>query len=159
MERRRAIAVGTVLAAVAIAVVALVMATYHDNGPMTLSDRVDAIASDLRCPVCQNLSVADSPSLIARQMRATIGSQLESGATPDEVKAYFVQRYGRWILLSPDASGPGLLLWILPALALIVGAAIVLARFRRPRTRAFSPVTADEHETIERELAAFEQPQ
>ena len=59
------------------------------------------IASQLRCVVCQNLSVADSPSEMASQMRAIIRERLAAGESPAEVQRYFVDRYGEWILLSP----------------------------------------------------------
>jgi cytochrome c-type biogenesis protein CcmH len=160
MERKQA-TTGAILlmGAVAVAVVALVLTGTLGGGPSSMSDRVDAIASDLRCPVCANLSVADSPSLIAREMRTTIAEQLRAGATPDEVKSYFVRRYGRWIVLSPDTSGLGLVAWIFPAVALVVGAGLLTTRLRRGTASDPEPVSAEDHERIERELASFEEPE
>src|SRR5262245_45900950 len=63
------------------------------------------IAAQLRCVVCQNLSVADSPSEMATQMRRAIKERLATGEPPDEVIRYFVDAYGEWILLSPPARG------------------------------------------------------
>jgi cytochrome c-type biogenesis protein CcmH len=60
------------------------------------------LASELRCPVCQGNSIQDSPSELAQQMRDLIRDQLRAGKTPDEVRAYFVDKYGEWILLSPQ---------------------------------------------------------
>jgi cytochrome c-type biogenesis protein CcmH len=157
MQRKRVTAVALLLGAVTVATVALVVAA-SGGGATTLQDRVDAIASDLRCPVCQNLSVADSPSLIAREMRTTITEQVRAGASPDDVKSYFVQRYGRWILLSPDTSGLGLIVWMVPALALAAGAALVITRLRRKSAPTTEPVSAEEHRRIQRELTAFEEP-
>ena len=62
--------------------------------------QVYAVASQLRCVVCQNLSVADSPSEMAGQMRAIVRERLAAGQTPAEVRQYFVERYGDWILLA-----------------------------------------------------------
>jgi cytochrome c-type biogenesis protein CcmH len=62
---------------------------------------VQAIAAELRCVVCQNLSVGDSPSETANQMRAIIRQRLAAGDTPEQVIAYFVEKYGLWILLAP----------------------------------------------------------
>ena len=86
-----------------------------------LEDQVRAIAADLRCPVCQNLSVADSPSELAQQMRSIIEQQLKEGKSPEQVRAYFVSKYGEWILLAPKPRGFNLLLWVLPYFALVGG--------------------------------------
>ncbi len=98
-------------------------------------EQVHAIASRLRCVVCQNLSVADSPSDMARQMRDLIRERLVAGDTPAEVETYFVERYGEWVLLAPRAHGLNLLLWLAPFGAVAGGLAVVLAltrRWRRP---------------------------
>jgi cytochrome c-type biogenesis protein CcmH len=97
---------------------------------------VHAIAGDLRCVVCQSLSVADSPSETANQMRAIIRERLAAGDTPDQVLAYFVERYGQWILLAPPRRGFDLLVWIVPFVALAAGLVLVLAMVRRWSRRA-----------------------
>ena len=105
-------------------------------------DAVAAVASRLRCVVCQNLSVADSPSEMARQMRDVIREQLAAGRTPAQVSQYFVERYGEWVLLVPPPRGFNLVLWALPALGLIggLGGALVAARrwSRRAPVRALT---------------------
>jgi len=97
------------------------------------------IAEQLRCVVCQNLSVADSPSEMAGQMRGVIKERLASGERPDQVVAYFVDKYGEWILLSPPRRGFTLLVWILPAVAVIVGIGIVALVLRRWTRRPVAP--------------------
>jgi cytochrome c-type biogenesis protein CcmH len=82
------------------------------------------IAAELRCVVCQNLSVADSPSEMAQQMRAIVRERLAMGERREEVLEYFVDRYGEWILLSPRRSGFTLLVWIFPVVAVTVGLAV-----------------------------------
>jgi cytochrome c-type biogenesis protein CcmH len=102
-----------------------------------LEEQMRQIASGLRCPVCQNLSVADSPSEMAQEMRALIVDELRAGKRPEEIRAYFVSKYGEWILLSPTPRGFGLLVWVLPGLGAVVafgGAAWVLRRWTRPGT-------------------------
>lgn len=102
----------------------------------SLEEQIRQISSELRCPVCQNLSVADSPSKMADQMRALIRERLEAGESPAAVKAYFVERYGEWILLAPKKEGFNLLVWVLPFLGMaggVAGLVLVLRRWvRRP---------------------------
>jgi cytochrome c-type biogenesis protein CcmH len=102
-------------------------------------EQVQAIASQLRCVVCQNLSVADSPSDMARQMRDLIRERLAAGDTPAQVETYFVQRYGEWVLLAPPARGLNLLLWFAPFGAVASGLAVVLMLARRWRRRPAAP--------------------
>ncbi len=97
----------------------------------TLDDQIRAIAARLRCPVCTNESVADSPSELAAQMRTLIRTKLEQGESPDAIVAYFVSRYGEWILLDPPRRGLGWLLWTAPAALLLLGLGIALAFLRR----------------------------
>jgi len=120
---------------------------------------VHEVAGGLRCVVCQNLSVADSPSEMARQMRAIVRERLEAGESPGEVVQYFVDRYGEWILLSPRRSGFNLLVWAAPLVAVAVGLAIVSVLVRRwAREPASSgtalPVDPAMRERIRRETEA-----
>ncbi len=96
-------------------------------------EEVHAIAAELRCVVCQNLSVADSPSEMAHQMRDLIRERLAAGDRPDQVMAYFVQRYGDWVLLAPPARGLNLVLWLAPFAAVVGGLVLVVSLARRWR--------------------------
>lgn len=108
--------------------------------PADLQEQTRAIAAELRCPVCQNNSVADSPSELAQQMRALIQEQLKEGKSPAEIRAFFVSKYGDWVLLAPPARGVGLLLWLLPFVALGGGVVVVGWLLRRwAKGRAASP--------------------
>ena len=108
-----------------------------------IEQQTHEIAAELRCPVCQNLSVADSPSELAVQMRASIEEQLRQGKSPDEVKQFFVSKYGDWVLLAPPAKGFNLLLWLSPAIAALCGVILVgfaIRRWARKRaTQAADP--------------------
>jgi cytochrome c-type biogenesis protein CcmH len=96
-----------------------------------LEAQVREIALQLRCPVCQGLSVGDSPSELATEMRTLIREQLQQGKTPPQVLEYFAQRYGEWILLAPPKRGFNLIIWVLPFILLPIGAAAVYLGARR----------------------------
>lgn len=96
-----------------------------------LEARASALASELRCPVCQGVSIEASPSPLALQMKDLIRTQLAEGRTDQEVRAYFVSRYGEWVLLEPRASGFNLLVYVLPALGLLAGAGLLVVVVRR----------------------------
>ncbi len=127
-----------VLAALALASVG--WAAIAPRG-MSVDARAAQIEAGLRCPVCQGLSIADSPSQTAQQMRAVVRQQLVAGASDDAVRGYFVARYGRWILLTPAPSGLGLSLWLAPGLLLVAGSALLVGLRRRSQSpeRAVPP--------------------
>ena len=121
--------------------------------------RLYEIASQLRCVVCQNLSVADSPSEMAQQMRGIVRERLAAGDSPEQVIQYFVDKYGEWILLAPRRAGFNWLVWLAPFVAVAVGLALFAVAVRRwtrrrearPRT---TPAAVDPamRERIRREL-------
>ena len=92
-----------------------------------LEARTSAVAATLRCPVCQGESIQESPSALAQQMRAVVRDRLRAGQTPDEVRAYFVSRYGEWILLEPTMKGLNVVLYVLPIV--LIGGGLVLIVF------------------------------
>jgi cytochrome c-type biogenesis protein CcmH len=104
------------------------------------------VASQLRCPVCQGLSIEDSPSSLGQSMRAVVRDQLAAGKTPEEVKAYFVDRYGEWILLAPEPHGFNLAVYLLPVGGVLAGAValfFLIRKWAKPAADA-SVVPADE---------------
>jgi cytochrome c-type biogenesis protein CcmH/NrfF len=96
-----------------------------------LEARTSAVASGLRCPVCQGLSIQDSPSELAQQMRSLVRDQLAAGKTPDEVRAYFISKYGEWILLEPKATGFNILVYLLPVVLVFGGLVFILTLVRK----------------------------
>jgi cytochrome c-type biogenesis protein CcmH len=141
----------------AAALVAAALSPASAQSKAVSEDTVHEVAAQLRCVVCQNLSVADSPSEMAGQMRAIIRERLAAGESPGEVQRYFVQRYGEWILLSPPRRGFNLLVWLLP-LAFVIAGVVVVAVLVRQWTRrpggAAEPVAVDPamSERIRREV-------
>jgi len=105
-------------------------ATASELDEAALDALTAEVAAELRCPVCRNQAVIESSAELSREMQATIRSKLAAGESPAEVKAYFVSRYGEWILLKPTARGVNLAVYALPALVLLLGGAFLLARLR-----------------------------
>jgi len=104
--------------------------------PPAMSDsvldvRVREIAEKLRCPVCQGESIQASPAELAQQMRAVVREQLQAGKSEAEIKAFFVSRYGEWILLEPAMTGLNVLLYVFPIVLVIGGLAFVFVIVRR----------------------------
>lgn len=96
---------------------------------LTQAEQAQRLAAELRCPDCQALSVAQSQTAAAAAIRRQIVDLLAAGETPDQVRAYFVDRFGQWILLAPSAA----FAWWLPLLALLAGVGLLawwLARGR-----------------------------
>jgi cytochrome c-type biogenesis protein CcmH len=149
------------LVLVVLCVLAAAVATPLRAAPVS-EDVVQQIGSQLRCVVCQSLSVADSPSETASQMRGVIRERLAAGQTPEQIIAYFVDKYGEWILLEPPKRGFSLLVWVVPYIGLLGGlvlVGLVLRRWsRRPRMAPAETPTMDEgtRERIRRELAEMD---
>jgi cytochrome c-type biogenesis protein CcmH len=116
------------LAGIALAALAVVQQAPADS---VLEARTAEVAAQLRCPVCQGLSIQDSPSELSQQMRAVVKDQLRAGKTPDEVKAYFISKYGEWILLEPKAKGFNVLVYAMPVLLVAVGLGVVAMAVRK----------------------------
>ena len=100
--------------------------------------RVQALGKQLRCPMCQGLSIADSGSSAARAQMDKVRELVAAGRTDQEIRDYFTSRYGEWALLEPPASGMNLLVWLLP-LALLLGGGFAIARTMRRPVPAPSP--------------------
>jgi cytochrome c-type biogenesis protein CcmH len=96
-----------------------------------LEARTSAVAATLRCPVCQGESIQESPAALAQQMRSLVRDRLRAGETPDQVRAYFVSRYGEWILLQPTMNGLNIALYALPVVLVLGGLVLIVFLVRR----------------------------
>jgi cytochrome c-type biogenesis protein CcmH len=144
------IAAGCLLALAAVAVLSAVR-----PGQATTPDaRADALAAELRCPDCQGLSVADSPTSSAREIRRQIDELIAAGASDDEVRAHFVARYGEWIRLAPSSP----VLWLVPFAVLLAGVTLLGAWLVRRRSVAppQEPVSAEQRQRLHDEAEALD---
>ena len=119
-----------VLIAMAIVAVALAVGWSARPQPETPAERVDRITSELRCVVCQGLSVKDSPAESARQMRDLVVQRVAEGRTDQQIVDEFRASYGDWVVLTPPLVSWGGLVWLVPFAALIAGVAVALRRMR-----------------------------
>lgn len=117
---------------VALAVLALALAFAARPAPESAAERVDRIAAELRCPVCQGLSVRDSPSETAREMRDLVALRVAEGRSDDAVRDEFRAAYGDWVILRPPLLSPAGLVWLAPALLVAAGALVALRLARAP---------------------------
>jgi cytochrome c-type biogenesis protein CcmH len=104
-------------------------------GP-ALDARTEEVAGLLRCPVCQGLSVADSPATMAVNMKAQVKDLLAQGYDQEQILAYFERSYGEFVRLEPPLRGVNWLVWLGPLLALAAGAAVVAWTLRSRRQSA-----------------------
>ena len=106
-----------------------------------------ALMKEIRCLVCQNQSIEDSNADLAKDLRILVRERVALGDTPDNVRAYLVDRYGDWVLLEPPLNQMTLLLWASPFLFLaLVLFAVVTSR----KKAAAAPLTAGEKERLAR---------
>ena len=119
-------------------VIALVPAHAADDA--ALEQRVQRIAAELRCLVCQNQSLADSHADLAVDLKNKVREQLKQGASEKDVLNFMTERYGDFVLYRPPLRATTLLLWFGPGLLLVAG---LVALFLRLRRRTTQPVEAE----------------
>src|SRR5918998_4654867 len=106
-----------------------------------LEKRVNALAEELRCLVCQNQTLADSNAPLAVDLRNQIREQLKAGKSERDVIDFMVQRYGDFVLYRPPFKASTAALWLGPFALLILGAWLFLRVVRRkPEAPPLSPV-------------------
>ena len=96
-----------------------------------LEHRAQEISALLRCPVCQGLSIADSPSEMAINMKGQVRELVARGYTEPQILQYFERSYGQFVLLKPKLQGVGALVWIFPIMALVLGLIVIIMKARR----------------------------
>ncbi len=118
-----------------------------------LEARVQQLGKELRCAVCQGLSVADSPSSMARAQLDKIRELVSEGKSDQEIRDYFVARYGEWVLLQPKAEGFNWLVWLGPV-ALLLGGGFVISRQVRRAPEPSAPPPPASNDSVDPYLQA-----
>lgn len=96
-----------------------------------LNERTHKVGGLLRCPVCQGLSVADSPAEMAVNMKGQVRELLARGYTEEQILQYFELSYGQFVLLRPKFQGVNVLVWVMPIVALLIGFAVVASKMKK----------------------------
>jgi cytochrome c-type biogenesis protein CcmH len=117
-----------------------------------LEQRTHDVASLLRCPVCQGMSVADSPSTVALDMKEQVRELLARGYTQEQILNYFERSYGQFVLLKPKFRGVNALVWILPIVVLMAGAFLVMSTAKRLTTDHRPPTNEEPYIARVREM-------
>jgi cytochrome c-type biogenesis protein CcmH len=131
--------------------VLLLLAAFFAFSSPILADEparaAQALYRELKCPICQT-SLEQSDTQVANQMKDVIREKLAAGETHEQIKAYFVERYGESILVAPPKSGGALAAWVVPAVVIMAAGgavALVLARMgRKPDELPAEAITAED---------------
>lgn len=133
-----------------VAVCALAYGTVDGDGPDTNADRTFAISRTILCPQCAGQSVAESDVAISREIRADIARRVDAGESDDQIRAYYVDRYGPEVLLTPPGSGLAGLMWVIPVVGVAAAAVVLALALRRPRTVAPAEPSVADRSLVER---------
>lgn len=132
--------------------IALFVGGRDEGGPRTVDQRVQRIAAEVRCPTCESLSAAESDAPASEAIRDAIRERIEAGDSDGEIRAFLVSRFGRDILLRPDARGVAGLIWVLPVAGIIVAAGALALTFRRWSRRPAAVATPEDEALVARAL-------
>lgn len=126
----------------AIAIGGLTIGLHRTDHP-SLNAQVMHIAGEVRCPVCNGETVAQSGAAVSVDIRNQIRSELQAHETPNQILAGLVRSYGPGILEKPQPSGIGLLVWVVPVIIAAGGIVALVLAFSRWRSRPYVDAPAD----------------
>ena len=106
------------------------------RGAPELERRAHELNKTVMCPLCPGESIDQSQNPLSVQMRAVVSEKIAAGWTDDQIREFFVERYGPSVLMEPPAEGFGLAAWIVPPVAVAVAVAALLGALRWMSSRA-----------------------
>lgn len=119
------------VALVIVVAVALALGAGRSAGSTSLEARTMHIASEVRCPVCEGQSAAQSQAPASILIRNQIRADLQAGQSENRILASLVNAYGVGILEKPEAQGVGIVVWVVPVIVVIAGIAGLGVAFAR----------------------------
>jgi cytochrome c-type biogenesis protein CcmH len=137
--------------ALALVVVVVLAVVLWPTGSPSASERAHELETQLKCPECQGLSVADSQAPTSRAIRADVARRIKAGQSDGQIRQAYVDTYGQSILLTPQGSGVSLIVWILPIVVIALGATGIVFALRRNRDQPHLHATAADERLVERQ--------
>lgn len=114
-----------------VASIVMVLSGARPAGAVHTADQVRAVARQIRCPLCKNLSAWDSDTTPSREIVADVARRLHAGETPEQILAAYEARYGAWILMYPPRRGAFWLMWLAPFAVVALGGGVLVTLLRR----------------------------
>lgn len=140
-----------------VAATLIVAAIPRDNSPRTADERVQHLSQQVRCPTCGGLSVEQSTAPLAVSSKEEIRTRVQQGQSDEQIRAYFVSRYGSTALMSPEKTGINRVPWIVPILLVVLAAAVLVLVVKRWRSQSvvdLTSPTAEDRMLVEAALRA-----
>ncbi len=109
------------------------------------------LSNTLRCPKCQNNSIADSNAALAQDLRQKVYEMTKQGKSKDEIVDYMIARYGNFVTYNPPLTASTAILWLAPLSVLVIGFMVIIIRTKRRKISA----TAEWDEDKEARLKAL----
>ncbi|KKA44408.1 MULTISPECIES: cytochrome c-type biogenesis protein [unclassified Salinivibrio] len=119
--------------------------------------RFRALTSELRCPKCQNNSIADSNAELAQDLRQKVHQMLQQGRTDEEIRSFMVARYGNFVTYNPPVTASTVILWLAPALVLMSGVGVMIVRSRRAKQTINHALSDEEQQRLDALLSSTEE--
>ena len=136
-----------------IALIAVILASSCvREDDLTADQRIHQLSQQLMCPVCDGQTLDQSQAQLSEDMKTVIRQKIEDGDSNQQIRDYFVERYGEIVLASPDAGGFNLIAWVMPGIIFLGGALLVgnaflnMRRRNRPNPASSEASTSDEVE-------------
>ena len=95
------------------------------NNEIDVNNRIREISQNVRCLVCQNQSIDESNSELAKDLKILIKEKLILGDSDEEIYGFLKERYGDYILLKPPLNLNTVILWFLPFIVLMFGSILI----------------------------------
>jgi len=132
-----------------IVVVGSITMAAASKGHESNATRAHRLATEMRCPVCEGLSVADSEAETSKEIAADIRRRVNDGESDAEIRAYYASRYPG-ILLRPENRGLGAVVWALPIVVIVLAASGLFFALRRWRAQPLMHATDADRALVER---------